>query len=175
MARPQIQTRMLQYEENQFSFNLLALCQSPIPANRKSVLHAVVAVHYLDGEMETKYGDAYSKLVSESDTQLDTGDDTLLAEYDLKPEDVTTAVIPDSLKEQVGKETLNASDAASLRCQLVIEARATMGEYRDESRSAIVDEERVTGRKKDYGSMLHKWISKLAEKGSLEEIITLSS
>lgn len=165
---------MLQYEESQLSFNLLSLCQSTIQEYRKSVLDALTAVHFLDAQMQTQHGDAYTKLVSDSDTPLDASDTLLLAEYDLKPEDVIGEMAHDSLKSRVCEGNFSASEAASLRYELVIEARAAMGEYRGEVMVAIVDEERVTARKKDYGSLLHKWISKLAEKGVLEDIIKLS-
>ncbi|OAR00631.1 hypothetical protein LLEC1_02006 [Akanthomyces lecanii] len=173
-ARPHIEARMLQYEESQLSFNLLSLCQSTFRGYRNSVRAALSAVHFLDARMKTQHGDAYSKLVSDDDNELDTDDALLLAEYSLKPEDVFEKFAADSLKSRVSEGNLSASDGASLRHEFVIKARAAMGEYRDEAMVAVLDEERVTARKKDYGSVLHKWISKLAEKGSLEDIVKLS-
>ncbi|KAJ6783995.1 hypothetical protein PWT90_06906 [Aphanocladium album] len=175
VARPQIQARMLQYEESQLSFNLLSLCQSPIQRYRQTVLEALVAVRYLDAQMAMQYGSSYSKLVSDSDAQLDTEDVQLLAEYDLKPADVSAVIITGAFKAKLESSNLGAADAATLRYELVIEARAAMGEYRGEAMAAMVDEERVTARKKDYGSVLHKWISKLAEKEVLDDIIKLST
>lgn len=165
---------MLQYEESQLSFNLLSLCQSTFQKYRKAVRVALATVHFLDARMKTQHGDTYSKLVTDSDIQLDTND-ALLAEYDLKPEDVIGELAADSLKSRVVEGNLSASEGASLRRQIVIEARAAMGEYRGETMVAMVDEGRVTARKKDYGTVLHKWISKLAEKGVLEDIVQLSA
>ncbi|EGX96601.1 ubiquitin carboxyl-terminal hydrolase [Cordyceps militaris CM01] len=175
VARPQIETRMLQYEESQLSFNLLSLCQSPIQEYRKSVLSALTAVQVLDAQMKTHHGDVYTTLISNSDMQLDPNDIPLLAEYDLKPEDVPAELPPGPLEPRLREGNLSANDAAGLRRELVMEVRAAMGEYRGEAMVAMVDEERVTARKKDYGSVLHKWITKLAEKGVLEDIINLSS
>ncbi|KAJ3481264.1 hypothetical protein NLG97_g7868 [Lecanicillium saksenae] len=175
VARPQIEARMLQYEESQLSFNLLSLCQSPIQKYRKSVLTAIAAVHYLDAQMKMHHGDAYGKLLSESDGKLNTEDSQLLAEYDLKLGDISTMVISNAFKEKVQEHTHTIADAVAFRYGLVIEAQATMGEYRGEFMAAMVDEERVAARKKDYGSVLHKWICKLAEKEVLEDIIKISS
>ncbi|OAA73648.1 ubiquitin carboxyl-terminal hydrolase [Cordyceps fumosorosea ARSEF 2679] len=176
LARPQIEARMLQYEENQISFNLLSLCQSPLQKNKKSVLSALTAVRFLDSQAKTQHEDVYTTLVSNSDTQLDPNDPLLLAEYNLKSEDVAKEPPTEVIKARVSKAcSISARDAASLRHELVTEARASMGEYRGEAMAAMADEERVAERKKDYGSVLHKWISKLAEKGVLEDIIKMSS
>ncbi|KAM0667873.1 hypothetical protein MY8738_007359 [Beauveria namnaoensis] len=175
VARPQIKARMLQYEESQLSFNLLSLCQSPIRKYRKSVLSAVTAVHFLDTQMKIQHGDAYTTLILNNGMQLDIHDTTLLANYNIKPDDITGEPVPGLLASRVSEGNLSASDAASLRYELIIEARAAMGEYHGEASAAMEDEERVTARKKDYGSALHKWISKLAEKDILEDIIKLSS
>ncbi len=166
---------MLQYEESQLSFNLLSLCQSTFQKYKKAVRVALATVHFLDARMKTQHGDTYSKLVTDGDIQLDTNDALLLAEYDLKPEDVIGELATVSLKSRVVEGNLSASEGASLRRQFVIEARAAMGEYRGETMVAMADEGRVTARKKDYGTMLHKWISKLAEKGVLEDIVKLSA
>ncbi|KAJ4164157.1 hypothetical protein LMH87_005842 [Akanthomyces muscarius] len=175
IARPQIEARMLQYEESQLSFNLLSLCQSTFQKYKKAVRVALATVHFLDARMKTQHGDTYSKLVTDGDIQLDTNDALLLAEYDLKPEDVIGELATVSLKSRVVEVNLSASEGASLRRQFVIEARAAMGEYRGETMVAMADEGRVTARKKDYGTVLHKWISKLAEKGVLEDIVKLSA
>lgn len=166
---------MLQYEESQLSFNLLSLCQSTFQEYRNSLRAALVTVHSLDVRMKAQHGDAYSELVSASDIQLDTSDAVLLAEYDLRPEDFIRELDTGSFKPRYGEGNLSASEGASLRREFAIEAHAAMGEYRDEAMVAMVDEERVKARKKDYGSVLHKWISKLAEKGVLEDIIKLSA
>ncbi|KAM3508192.1 hypothetical protein MY10362_001325 [Beauveria mimosiformis] len=175
VARPQIKARMLQYEESQLSFNLLSLCQSPIRKYRKSVLSAVTAVHFLDTQMKMQHGDAYTTLILNNGMQLNTRDTTLLANYNITLDDITGEPVPSLLASRVSEGSLSASEAASLRYDLVMEARAAMGEYRGEASAAMEDEERVTARKKDYGSALHKWISKLAEKDVLEDIIKLSS
>ncbi|XWW99963.1 hypothetical protein V2A60_007977 [Cordyceps javanica] len=174
VARPQIEARLLQYEESQLSFNLLSLCQSPLQEYKKSILDTLTAVYLLDAGMTTRHGDAYTTLVSASDMQLDLNDSLLLSAYDLKPEDIAAELPAASLHLTLCDDMPNASEAANRRAELVTQARAAMGEYRGEAMVAMVDEERVTARKKDYGSVLHKWISKLAEKGVLGDIIKLS-
>lgn len=164
---------MFQYE--QLSFNLLSICQSPLRAYRQSILVALAAVHFLDQKMQEKQAVAYGDLVSQSDSKLDTSDAALLAEFELKPEDVDIGMASDAAKDRIRQGNFSASEAAAFRCELVTEARATMGEYRSEIISANGDEERVTARKKDYGSALHRWISKLAERGALEEVIKMPS
>lgn len=175
VARPQIKARMLQYEESQLSFNLLSICQSPLQLHRNSIVTAMSAVLFLDEQMRTRHGPSFVKLVSESDTGLNIVDAQLLAEFSLKGEDIDSTLAPDSMKRKICEGNLTLGEALTLRHELVIETRVLMGEYRGEVITAGVDEERAAVRKKDYGSMLHKWTSKLAEKGILEDVIRLSN
>ena len=54
---------------------------------------------------------------------------------------------------------------------LIIEAKATMGEYKSELMAMADEDQRVKGRKRDFGPMIHTWVTKLADKGLLEDII----
>ncbi|KAH6891010.1 hypothetical protein B0T10DRAFT_458417 [Thelonectria olida] len=169
VAAPQIEGRMLQYEESQLSFNLLALCQSPLATHSHAIAQAVASLNHLHSHMK-EYTD-FNSLVAAEPKPLDLDDESQLSEFNLKRADIENAEIPQSIRDKTSGPTLETSEAYALHQDLVIEVKASMGEYRAELMGIADDEQRVKGRKKDYGPALHKWVTKLAEKGVLEDMI----
>lgn len=169
MARPQIEGRMLQYEESQLSFNLLALCQSPLAAHSRAIAQAAASLNHVDSQM--KENPDFGSLVAAEPKALDMDDQVQLSEFDLKRADIEKAAVPPRILEKTSGSTLEANKAYELHQELAIEVKASMGEYRAEMMAIADDEQRVKGRRKDYGPALHKWVSKLAEKGVLEDLI----
>ncbi|KAF7561969.1 hypothetical protein G7046_g2149 [Stylonectria norvegica] len=169
IATPQIERRMLQYEESQLSFNLLALCQNPLAAHSLTIAHAAASLHYLHAQMKCSVD--FENLIPAESEPLDINNESQLSEYNIAKSDVTEAKISESLQERISRPDFETKDAYELHQELVVEVKSAMGEYRAELMTIADDEQRVKGRKKDYGPALHKWVKKLAEKGVLEEII----
>lgn len=163
---------MLQYEESQLSFNLLALCQSPLSAHTQTIARAAASLHHLHTHMQQD--STFSELTSAEPNPLDIRDESRLAEFNLKPKDITSLDIPEGLRVKIKQPGFDTSAAYELHQELVIDVKAAMGEYRAELMSKADDEQRVKGRKKDFGPALHKWMAKLAEKGVLEDVIKAS-
>ncbi|KAJ4002623.1 hypothetical protein NW752_012443 [Fusarium irregulare] len=168
VARPQIEGRILQYEENQLSFNLLAVCQSPLTTYSQNIARTTASLQYL--RTNTKLPD-FEMLVRGEKLPLDVNDESQLSEFNLTKPDIASAQIPNSLQDKLKRPTFDAQFAYELYQELIIEIKAAMGEYRAEMIAISDDEQRVKGRKKDYGPALHKWMTKLAEKGVLEDVI----
>lgn len=167
---------MLQYEESQLSFNLVSICQSPLREYRRSVQRALATLHYFDEHIIPKHSAADAKIASVHKDDYNPSNAVVLSEFGLSPEDAgDKSLAYESVKEAAQNEKLGPDEVVAMRRDLVVELRASMGEYRSEVSAANVDEERVTARKKDYGSALHKWVTKLAEKGVLEEMAKLSA
>ncbi|PNP84402.1 hypothetical protein FNYG_02031 [Fusarium nygamai] len=169
VARPQIQGRMLQYEESQLSFNLLALCQSPLTAYSQTIAQAAASLRYLHENTESL--PAFKDLISAEEAPLDIEDDSRLSDFNLTKADIMKAHVPDTLQEKLKRPSFDTQSAYELHQELVVDIKAAMGEYRSELMALSDNEQRVKGRKKDYGPALHKWMKKLAEKGVLEEVI----
>ncbi|KPM35759.1 hypothetical protein AK830_g10815 [Neonectria ditissima] len=169
IARPQIEGRMLQYEESQLSFNLLALCQSPLATHSQAIAIAVASLYHLDTQMQAC--STFTELVAAEPKPLDVDDDSQLAEFNLSKLDIVDARIPETIRERVSQAEPRASDAYALHQDLVVEVKAAIGEFRAELTAIADDEQRVKGRKRDYGPALHAWVKKLAEKGVLEDVI----
>lgn len=160
---------MLQYEESQLSFNLLALCQSPLTVYSQTIAHAAASLQYLHKNAESL--PAFKDLISAEKHPLDIEDKSRLSDFNLTKADIMRAQVPDALQEKIKRSNFDSQSAYELHQELVVDVKAAMGEYRSELMAISDDEQRVKGRKKDYGPALHKWMKKLAEKGVLEEVI----
>ncbi|KAF7542823.1 hypothetical protein G7Z17_g11248 [Cylindrodendrum hubeiense] len=169
IARPQIEGRMLQYEESQLSFNLLALCQSPLAAHSQAIGCTIASLRYLHAQMQTS--PTFTELIAADPQPLDIDDESQISEFNLSRTSIIEAKVPETIRDKCSQTGLETSAAYTLHQELVIETKAAMGEYRAELMAIADDEQRVKGRKKDYGPALHKWVKKLAEKGVLEDAI----
>jgi ubiquitin carboxyl-terminal hydrolase L5 len=172
IARPQIEARILQYEETQLSFNLLALCQSPLVGYKENIGRGAASLRALHRKMDGQT--AFKERILSEDVPPYLEENTGLAEFHLDNMDNENFEIPQSLQETLENPDLSVEAAYSLHRQLVVDTKAAMGEYRAELLAMADDERRVQGRKRDFGPALHKWVTKLAEKGVLEDIIKAS-
>lgn len=168
---PYIEARMLQYHEDQIVFNLLALCKSPLSTIANTITDTLASIVSLDETAPFKDAD-YVGLVSEEDQMALT--ETELAQFGLTQDDIDTHDISEERQTKIETRSNNAASAFLLRREMVNDARTAMGEYRAEVMFSEDDVRRVENRKKDYGLAIHTWVSKLAEKGVLEELIAQS-
>lgn len=163
--------RMCQYEESQLSFNLIALCQTPLTSHSRKIAEGIASLRHLKlvADLKGGVGDwmPEDSVISQADKP------EYLAEFGLAPEAVLKAEIPAWVRDQVSQID-STEKAAQLHKDLEVGAKATMGEYRAELIEMAQDQQRVKGRRKDYGPALHKWVSKLAENGVLEDFISSS-
>ncbi|KAL7932432.1 hypothetical protein V8C35DRAFT_307069 [Trichoderma chlorosporum] len=167
IARPQIEGRILQYEESQIAFNLLALCQRPVASHSRSIAQAVASIRLLQEHM--KHNSEFAGLADGKLPILENSAD--LSEFNLRPSDIDNAALSKEIQAKISHATANVDEAYDLYQQFVVDLKVAIGEHRAEMISLGVDEQRVKDRKKDYGQALHRWVQKLAEKGILEEII----
>ncbi|KAL6898791.1 hypothetical protein GGI43DRAFT_406980 [Trichoderma evansii] len=172
IARPQIEGRILQYEESQISFNLLALCGSPLALHAGSIAQTVACIRQLDEQM--KHSVEYAKLIDGEKPVIDLTDRSQLSEFNLRKSDIEDVALPESTQGKISQAAKNTDDAYNLRQQFIVDTKVAIGEYRAEMIALTEDEQRVKDRKKDYGQALHRWVQKLADKGILQKAIESS-
>jgi ubiquitin carboxyl-terminal hydrolase L5 len=172
LARPHIEARMLQYEESQLSFNLLSLCQDPLASYARDVLEAAVCLRYMREQLSERAG--FLDLVSQEEHPLNLDDATNLSEFGLQRTEVEVMEIPKAFRAKIANPALDLGDAYGLYQSLVVDVKAAMGEYRAELLAMAEAEQRVRGRKKEWQPAIHKWMTKLAEKSALADIIKTS-
>jgi ubiquitin carboxyl-terminal hydrolase L5 len=85
--------------------------------------------------------------------------------------DIDQGVINADLRRKIDEPSIPLTELIELRQSLIVEQKATMGEYNAELVVMAEEEQRVQGRKKDYAPAIHAWVQKLAEHGVLEDLI----
>ncbi|RYP92554.1 hypothetical protein DL770_001312 [Monosporascus sp. CRB-9-2] len=155
---PAIQNRMMLNEA--LSYNLLAVCQSPLTSISRSLaanLAGTLALHYAFREEPAwTYPDPLSNFA----------DDARLAQLGLTRAAVASTPVPPAV---LAAKTVDA--AKKLMCDLRNEREALETEHAAEM--ATVDEavSMIRGRQRDYTPAIHEWLRVLAEKGVLRELI----
>ena len=169
VVRPIIEARMLQYESDNMSFNLLALCRTPLDTLRQELVTNIRKLLTL--EKRILEIPEMSSIAASERTWLNGDDETSLAEYGVSKEDLTTAAAPQSFKDKISKPSFETAEALDLQQSLEDEQKRIRSEYVAELAATDEDEARVLGRKKDYAPAIHEWVKKLAEHGVLQELI----
>lgn len=162
---------MLQYEGSQ-SFNLLALCPTGSTTQARQIAEAACSLQFV---RETMLSHAdWANLISHEPSPLDLKDPAQLLEYDLVPSDLDQIEVPEGLRHKMRDPDLRLEDVYELHQQTIIKIKTAMAEYHNRSMAIAEAKQRVMSRKKDYGSALHMWIARLAEKGLLEEVLEVT-
>jgi ubiquitin carboxyl-terminal hydrolase L5 len=183
---------MAQYDED-FQFNLLALCQSPLADLRRRILEGIRALEMItlrtsgNPEWENKSGPHHAVPWDPIDGA------EKLTEFGLRPEMIPTSRLSEPLKSSVTSalefppgaadhpETHNMVDLpppsagalaamAQLWAEVVGDVKEAATQYSVEMGSLAEDEVNVEGRKRDHTPAIHAWVRKLAEKGVLEQL-----
>lgn len=156
---------MLQYEDSQLSFNLLALCQSPLAVHSQKTALSLASLRCVTNALHKKFPAA-------AYPTFNIDDPANLTDFPFSQEDLLNLKIPESVvKITAQHDPFPYEQLHMLYEQYTKDAKAAMVKYHMELMSVVEDEQRVKGRKKDYGAALHQWVTKLAEKGVLEDVI----
>lgn len=160
--------------------NVLAVCRAPTAALRSELRASIHALSRLRASLAPgarpprQDGRLYLHDYSEEED-----DDYRLDEDALQPYGLTLAQLreddgdgehgtraPALAAGDVDDEARRAAIAA-----LELEQARIQSEYRQEVGQTAREEERCSGRKKDYGQVVHSWVRKIAERGSLQGLL----
>lgn len=169
VARPIIEARMLQYESDSFSFNLLGLCRTPLDALRQELVQNIHKLLTLKDHISNT--PEMQTIAINERTWLDGEDEATLTEYGLTKEEVAKAEAPQSFRDKITKASFETSEAMDLEQSLEDEQKRIRSEYAAELVAIEEDQARVLGRKRDYAPVIHEWVRKLAEHGVLQDLI----
>ena len=188
IAQPFIATRMMELGGD-LSFNLLAMCRSPLLGLRRALAANVREMAALHHAMSRQDPDAWKAALAagghspDSDGCLSAADEAGLAAYGLTPADTTTTTAdrdpadPNNAQQPSAEEqptaalaTTTQDGAAARLADLALRQRQLRSEYRGELAAQAEDEERVRGRRQDWTPAIHAWVRRLAEHGVLQEL-----
>ncbi|KAK3346274.1 ubiquitin thiolesterase-like protein [Lasiosphaeria hispida] len=163
VARPVIEARMMQYETEQLSFNLLALCGDHLASIRRDLAINIRCIEELDSRWRNSPGWL----------DLDTGDGNL-KEYQLEPEDVK--ILSDGTPELL--DFYKTVCAVLVQVTEALEHRQRLWEDQTHIRTAYTAElalqdqktANAPGRKKDHTPAIHEWVKRLVDHGVLAQL-----
>lgn len=161
LVKPNIRTRMEEYEEGQIEFSILSLAKDPLI---DLVDRLAINVRHLES--------VNRRLISlkqgESEFNLDLEDrfeNTILGPdetFGLTREHIDQAKIPSELEDE--HDACSFQDLAENQRQLVAEQKLLRGAIREEQQSLQADDDYAAGRRYDYGPAVRAWMRSLARK-----------
>ncbi|KJZ72409.1 hypothetical protein HIM_08212 [Hirsutella minnesotensis 3608] len=171
IAAPRIQQRIDAYDK-EVSFNLLALCRSSLPSYRSSIAESLSCMRWIKVQRESD--GVFADLIAEEDRNLSMEDPASLHEFNLDPSEVAATLLSPFTMKKVQASREDVQSALIAYNQLVSSVKFSMAKYREEIATVAEEEECVRRRKMDYTPALHTWMTKLVEKGILEEMLSSS-
>lgn len=173
VAGPRIEERMEQYGANQIAFNLLAICQTPVAEARTSLESAFAEMKYLATQMNDD--GAFLTRASKVDEKHGFATGIDVSEFELSDPDVDHTTLSAARKAQLCPPGVDVDTALKTYDDLVGALSSAMFTYRQECSDRVEEMKVVEERTRDYSLGVNLWLTKLAEKGLLEELVKESS
>ena len=170
MAKPEILSRMADYEDDQIEFSILSLGKDPIIDLIADLAQNVKSLQTLKEWLDASTSP--SEEANGIDSKASPLDGTIYGpdgSFDLKQDDIDKAEIPSD--KMAGYTTCSVDQLLSYQDELSTAQETLRREVKQEKQLHDDDETKAMARKHDYASAVHRWISMLARKGKIEELI----
>lgn len=159
--------------------NVLAVCHAPTAALRAELRANVRTLSCLRASLPAgaRPPRCNGRLYLDAGDDGDEDDSYRLDDAALEPYGLTLAQLRDEDGENEAPAAPPIADAADDEARrtavAVLEAEQAriQSEYRQEVGQTAREEERCSGRKKDYGQVVHRWVRKIAGRGSLQGLL----
>ncbi|RAL08419.1 ubiquitin C-terminal hydrolase 37 [Aspergillus homomorphus CBS 101889] len=163
-AKPDIFTRMKEYEEDQIEFSMLSLAQDPLPGLINRLAMNVKSLEMVNQCLTSKAGQLPFHAITLKNTLL--GPDK---SYTLSRDMIDRAFIP-TLQEQE-YQNCGVEKLKNLWHELADSQRSLQASIREEQQSQQADNEYAEGRRFDYSPAIRKWLRLLARKQVIEKLL----
>lgn len=164
IAKPLIEERMAQYEDDQVQFNLLAVCKSPLATVKAELcenIHTLVAIE----EALNKQQPDWESFISEDEKhRFLRGPDK---EYQITGSDFTASSANSNVIKELSGEVSNAR-LMELQKQHSDRQKQLKMALLDEATEISQDNETAASRRHDFTPMINTWLVALAEKEGLK-------
>ncbi|KAK2794975.1 hypothetical protein FQN52_006854 [Onygenales sp. PD_12] len=159
LARPEILSRMAEYEEDQIEFSILGLVRDPIIDLTAQLAVNVKSISAIRDQLSALDADS-------SDNTAIQGQDSFI---NIPSETMDQAIVPEDLLVKCRDAT--QAELEGYREELVDKQKAMRIQIAEEQQSSRSDEDYAAGRRHDYGPAVHRWISLLARKKVIEGLV----
>lgn len=172
LARSIIEKRMQQCEGDQIQFSLLALCQSPLLSVHNDLTENIFTISAVEEQLAISRPDWRSFI----DRQY--FDKTIIgpnASYGITEQDLNSASVSAPILSQIQDPSITTSLLLDLWKQLSDSQAPMRALYTEEETAIQQDEERAATRYHDYTPMVNAWLTALADKKVLKDLVNAAS
>lgn len=165
IAKPDILSRMAEYEEDQIEFSILSLVGDPMIDFVSQLALNVKSILAIDGLLSAAQ-------VSEEELGGDNWPDGTISGPDNSFELTSEALCAANVPETDMSKYRSASSDELLRCrrEMAEKQKSIRASIKEEQQAYRGDEEYAASRRHDYGPAVHTWVRKLASKNAAETL-----
>ncbi|PGG97003.1 ubiquitin carboxyl-terminal hydrolase L5 [Blastomyces parvus] len=175
LAKPEILSRMAEYEEGQIEFSILGLVKDPLIDLKAQLATNIKCIATIDERLSTLGASLPASDDPATATAIDGNGNGIRHDpfINIAREEVERADVPEDLKTKYVSATQD--ELITYREELLIAQKDTRMMITEEEQSHRADEDYAAARRHDYGPAVHTWVSLLARKkvieGLAEEIL----
>ncbi|KAE8348083.1 ubiquitin carboxyl-terminal hydrolase [Aspergillus coremiiformis] len=168
LVKPNLITRMTEYEEDQIEFSILSLSKDPLLDLASKLAVNIKCLEVLNQRLATQDpagvhgGLAFASPILEN---------TILGpeeSYDMTREFIDQAIVPVELDKYDSCSVQEIVEHRQKLCNEQLELRAAI---REEQQTQRADDDYAVGRMYDYEPAIRRWVRILARKGKIESLI----
>jgi len=164
LVKPEIRSRMTEYEEGQIEFSVLSLVRDPILDITRELALNVKCLEAVNRQLDEG--------IATSDHTFANLPDVILGpalDLGLTQEDIDCAEIPQGVLETYQASTLKELDL--LQRRLIDSQRRIKESMKEELQSCQADDDHAAGRRHEYGPAVRSWIGMLARKAVIKDLL----
>jgi len=167
LAKPEIEARMAEYEEDQIEFGLLGIVQDPLLGLREALAVNVKALGAVSERLDVLMPDWKDFVPSEGPTPegLLLGPDQA---YGLDQDDIEAAPLYPATENKL---SAGGPVLVGFRQELITAQARLRANIVEEEQSARSDDERAANRRYDYGPIIQEWVRMLSRKGVIKDLV----
>lgn len=169
LAKPEILSRMAEYEEDQIEFSILSLAKDPMTEHVANLSSNVKSLSFLNRRLDELQGSPLAP--DNTHGELHNIEESILGpdpSFFLNQKDLDHAQVSEDL---IGKcKAENPGDILNIKQDLIVRQKALRLLIKEEQQSRQMDEDYAESRTHDYGPAICHWVRLLARKGLVEEL-----
>ncbi|KAF7161682.1 hypothetical protein CNMCM6106_008835 [Aspergillus hiratsukae] len=170
LVRPNIRTRMEEYEEGQIEFSILSVAKDPLVELEDKLAINVKCLESVNRWLASR--EEAEEVCSGPECPASLLENTILgpeSTYNLTRHRIDGAIIPP--EREVQYEKASVEELRQHRYRLSNEQRELRASILEEQQSHRADDDYATGRRFDYGPAVRAWVRFLARKRIIESLI----
>ncbi|EAW09149.1 ubiquitin C-terminal hydrolase 37 [Aspergillus clavatus NRRL 1] len=171
LVRPNILTRMAEYEEDQIEFSILSVAKDPLVEFEERLAANVKCLELVNQRLASSKAEEAKKIDSVPSSAAALLENTIIGpdpSFNLTRDRIDGAIIPPDVERLYGQASLE--EMRRYQYQLGSEQQELRASMREEQQSHRSDDDYAVGRRFDYGPAVRAWVRLLARKKLIESL-----